>query len=156
VVFWYVEGQEAPVASRSYSTPSIQTLPVKFAAYNNSTAPAAYTFNCSAISVHDSTNASQQISDGTYPWRKASLAIRGIQGIYGLAVQDFKDSGRVALAISANAPTTALAGTAAGPDLHQVRALGSRAVQAQRHHSRVAGVEGDLTAGAVDRLCRRR
>lgn len=73
IVFWYVEGQEIPVASIAYRTPNVQALPLKFGAYNNSTAPAAYTFNVNAAAVCDSTAQNATLSDGAYPWRKATM-----------------------------------------------------------------------------------
>jgi hypothetical protein len=75
IVFWYVEGQELPVASSAYHAPNVQALPLKFGAYNNATAPAAYTFNVNAAAVCDSTAQNQTLSDGNYPWRKASMTV---------------------------------------------------------------------------------
>lgn len=77
VIFWYVEGQDAPVASISYRPPSTQTLGIKYSALNNSTAPVAYTFALSAVGVQDSTSQNQTLSDPTFPWRRAAVSSTG-------------------------------------------------------------------------------
>lgn len=84
IIFFYVEGQEAPVASVSYRPPSVQTLPIRYGAYNNATAPAAYTFTISAVGVQDSTSQNQTLSDATFPWRRAQVSAAG-----ALATRDF-------------------------------------------------------------------
>jgi hypothetical protein len=99
IIYWFVEGTEVPVAALSYVAPNVQTLPVRFASITNGVATSlANTFTAGGVAVCDSTAGSEQISDGTYPWRKAQVGVSGAQAVMG-----------------ANPPTQTFAVTAATP-----------------------------------------
>jgi len=77
-VFWYVDAEDVPVAVANYMTPNYQTLPLLFEEINNTTAPStAPVFTVGATALSDSTSSNAQISDGTYPWRKATVSSVG-------------------------------------------------------------------------------
>jgi hypothetical protein len=78
-VYWYTDSLEYPVASATRVTPSAQSMPVKFAAYNGAALTGSPSFNVVTANVSDSTGLSRQISDGTYPHRKAKINATGDQ-----------------------------------------------------------------------------
>lgn len=72
--FWYQDGIEIPVVSTTFSQISTYGLPIRFHVLNHSSGPASQpTSSLRAIGVADSARGSQAISDGTYPWRKATV-----------------------------------------------------------------------------------
>jgi hypothetical protein len=74
LIYWYLDNTEYPVAGRDRTTVSAQNMPVKLAAYNGTTAlTGSPSFNVVTVTVAETTGASNQISDGTYPWRKAQV-----------------------------------------------------------------------------------
>jgi hypothetical protein len=74
-VWWFVDSLETPVASRTISGQGtwIEGLPVKFGSYNNTTAPAGYTFAINSVSVGDTTAQNHTISDPNYQFRRVQV-----------------------------------------------------------------------------------
>jgi hypothetical protein len=79
-VYWYLDTMEYPVAQRQYATTAQQNMPLKFVAYNNSTALTAQpSFNIVTVTSAETAARTMQISDGTYPNRKAKVNATGDQ-----------------------------------------------------------------------------
>lgn len=82
VIYWFIEGQEVPVAVLSYLSPQVQTLPIRIASITNNAATSlAHTFQIGAMAVHDSTSSNRTISDATFPWRRGQVGINGGQSV---------------------------------------------------------------------------
>ena len=74
--YWYVDALTTPVATSSFQSPSVQTLPVKYLAVSGGSAT---TIQSPGIAVWDTGKNASQIADGTYPWRKATVTAAGHQ-----------------------------------------------------------------------------
>jgi hypothetical protein len=80
--FWYIEGQEVPVAYASYVTPSVQGQALRYsAATNPASTSTAITFQVGAAVVADSTAQNHTLSDATNPWRRAVVTPAGAQRV---------------------------------------------------------------------------
>jgi len=72
--FWYQDGIEIPVASTNFPLISAYSLPIRFHTLNHSSGPASQpTSSLRAVGMADSARSSVAISDGAYPWRKATV-----------------------------------------------------------------------------------
>lgn len=101
IVYWFIEGQDVPVAALSYATPNVQGLPLRFHSITNNAATSlAHTFQLGAFAINDSTAQNQTLSDGTYQFRKAQIGASGALSVKGGAV-----AGQT-LAVAANTPVT--------------------------------------------------
>lgn len=89
LAIFYIGSTEIPVASISYTTPTNQSLPVMFQRVNGGSVTGTPTTTISACGVHDTGRNNIQISDGTFPWRKAAINTSG-----AISVVDAKDTGR--------------------------------------------------------------
>lgn len=78
--FFYIDGIDgnSQVASANFISPNVQTLPVKFLSIAFSTPPSSSAIiNCNSLAVWDTGKNNTTLSDGTYPWRKASIDTSG-------------------------------------------------------------------------------
>jgi hypothetical protein len=101
VCYWFIEGTEVPVAVLTYAQPNAQSLPLRFASITNGAATSlAHTFQVAAVAVGDTTTQNHQVSDGTYPWRKAQVGKSG-----GLSVKGSSPAIQT-LAVTAATPVT--------------------------------------------------
>lgn len=87
-VFWYLGSQNVPVAYCRYLTPNVSTLPMRMAAI---TKPAvatvlSTTFNVASCIIGDTGAGNTTLSDGAYPWRKASVGKYGGLKISGATI----------------------------------------------------------------------
>lgn len=101
--YWYIDGLGGTnlVATSSFQSPQVQSLPITMLAVANTPAPLATgTINCSGCAVWDTTKGSVVIADGTYGWREASVGKSG-----GLAVRGGVITGQ-SLAVVAATPVT--------------------------------------------------
>jgi len=94
VVFYYVDNIEVPVAEFMFVLPSVQTLPIRFHILNGTSAltkaPILYAYG---VAMSDTAENSSAISDGTYPWRKASVEnINPSSSDYGLVTRNIPNS----------------------------------------------------------------
>lgn len=108
VVYWFIEGQDVPVAAASYLVPQTQGLPIRLCAYTNPAATStAYTYLVGAVSLSNSTANNFLVSDATYPFRKANVGAYG-----GVSVKGATTAAR--FQTFAAGATGAMAATAAG------------------------------------------
>ena len=68
--FWYVDSLITPVATSSFQSPTIQTLPVRFLSVSGGSSTV---INSPGVSVWDTGKNSHQLSDGQSPWRKVTI-----------------------------------------------------------------------------------
>ena len=109
VIYWFVEGVEVPVAVLAYASPNVQGLPLRFAAITNGSATSlAYTFQAGAVAVMDSTAQNHMISDGVYPWRKATVT----PGTPALAIANIANTSALTQVASSASSVTLLAANA--------------------------------------------
>jgi hypothetical protein len=75
--YWAIDNPDNLVASFSTgaSGPNVNALPAKMLIVSNS--GTAATILADAVSMGDTSGAATQISDGTYPWRQATVAATG-------------------------------------------------------------------------------
>ena len=74
LIVWYVDSIEVPVASTSYLCPNVLSLPLLIMLLNSSSAPASGgTSKTDTASSSSSGETNIAISDGTYPWRQATV-----------------------------------------------------------------------------------
>jgi hypothetical protein len=96
----YFEIDNIAVGSIAYPNPNTSNLPFLALAVNGaSTVSPAALYQSSFFGIGDSSTNNQFISDASFPWRKAAVTAVGRQGAFGVATQDLKDSGRVAVAL---------------------------------------------------------
>lgn len=77
-IFWYIDSLTTPVATSNFQGPQVQTLPILALAVAHSSAPAASrVISCTGVAVWDTGKNATQLSDGTYPWRKAVVTATG-------------------------------------------------------------------------------
>jgi hypothetical protein len=73
-VIFYIDDFAVPAGILYYTQPAVQALPLAMVAVNGSTPPTAgQVFNVNLAALVDWGKNSQQISDGTYPWRKMGV-----------------------------------------------------------------------------------
>jgi hypothetical protein len=73
-IYWYIDAISTPVATSNFQAPTVQTLPIKLAATASASAPAASRgISCTGLTVWDTGKNNTQLSDGTFPWRKATV-----------------------------------------------------------------------------------
>jgi hypothetical protein len=74
-IYWYVDSLLWPVAEANFQVPSVQALPVLLQTTNPASGVAAggYPLQVQGAVVADTAQNSTQLSDGTYPWRKANI-----------------------------------------------------------------------------------
>lgn len=76
LMYWCIDNADAVVAAMytGATGPNVNALPVKIIAVGGSTPPASNTqVQVNSIWVGDTSRNNQQISDGVYPWRKATI-----------------------------------------------------------------------------------
>jgi hypothetical protein len=74
-IFWFIDGLDTTnlVATANFTYTIVQTLPSLFVAVGGPTPPVSNTqIQCYGTAVWDTGKNNFQISDGTYPWRKAT------------------------------------------------------------------------------------
>jgi hypothetical protein len=78
-IYWFIDGLDTPVASVSFITPTTQTLPILLQTINPATSVAAggYPLLVQGTVVADTAGNHNQLADGTYPWRKATVSSAG-------------------------------------------------------------------------------
>ena len=78
-IYWYIDTiAGAPVATSSFQSPNVQTLPVNFTCVAGATPPVSSdVITCTGLAVWDTGKNNTQISDGTFPWRKAAVSAAG-------------------------------------------------------------------------------
>lgn len=79
-IYWYIDGLGAAqlAATSNFQGPQVQTLPLLALAVAHSSAPAASrVISCTGLAVWDTGKNSSTLSDGTYPWRKATVTATG-------------------------------------------------------------------------------
>lgn len=107
VIYWFVENTNVPVAVLTYAAPSVQTLPIRFAAITNGSATSLpYTFQAGAVTVADTGGQNQQVSDGTYPWRKATVTAGGALSTVANATRTQMAWGTVTAGLTAGTSAT--------------------------------------------------
>ena len=75
VVIFYFDSLEIPVAVCNYPEPAVSDLPIRLHLINPTYVPSdAPTFVVTGIALGDTSNGNHTISDGKFPWRKASVA----------------------------------------------------------------------------------
>jgi hypothetical protein len=88
LVFFYIDGNDVPVAIQKYSDatfvlPAVQSLPMRFHQINTATAPTTTpVFQVGSMAAADTAGSSIQLSDAALPFRKATIGAGG-----GLAVE---------------------------------------------------------------------
>lgn len=78
--YWYIDGITSAqlVATSNFQSSQVQTLPRLFLAVGNSTPPGGNTqIQCTGATAWDTGKNNIQISDGTFPWRKATISSTG-------------------------------------------------------------------------------
>jgi hypothetical protein len=80
VIFWYIDQFDLPIATLSFAQssfvlPAVLALPLRFHSINGaSLAPSGtMAFQVGSVAVNDSGAQSTLLSDGVYPWRKATI-----------------------------------------------------------------------------------
>ena len=71
--YWYIDGQDAPVATSSFQAPTVQTLPLLFLCIAGTSPGSSGTISVAGAGAHDTSKGSIAIGDGVYGWRKASV-----------------------------------------------------------------------------------
>jgi hypothetical protein len=93
--YWYIDSLDNPAATSSFGSPEVQVLPVHMASIAGAVAPASSgVLTVHGLAVWDTGKNNFGISDGTFPWRKAGVTVKGTQGTNALAVQRLHDAGR--------------------------------------------------------------
>ncbi len=79
-MYWTIDGQDATVASIVTGTlgPNVNTLPLKFTTIAGASNPASSAvLAINQVFLADTTKREVQLSDGTFPWRKATVDANG-------------------------------------------------------------------------------
>jgi hypothetical protein len=78
LIVWYLDGIEVPVASASFKSPNVTSLPFRVHVMNPVAAPGSAPVSVtSAIGVGDTSCTNHTLSDGVAPWRKATVDSTG-------------------------------------------------------------------------------
>lgn len=105
--YWYIDSLNTPVATSNFQAPQVQTLPMAMVAVGGATPPGSNTqIQSSGLAVWDTGKNSVQMSDGTFPWRKATITAGG-----GLQSGSQYPAGAVAITGSGTGSTAAVTGT---------------------------------------------
>jgi len=99
LIYWYLDTLEVPVSGANFPSMGQQALPIRLHCINHTTPPAsAPTFNLIGVAVSETSHSGVQLSDGTFPWRKATVDTAGrLQAGVSSAV-----SGQTSVAASAS------------------------------------------------------
>jgi hypothetical protein len=76
IAFWYKDTFDIPLAFTQLGT-AAQTLPLRIASLNSASVTGTPTFVVAGAGMFDQSRAAQGLSDGTYPWRKATVDASG-------------------------------------------------------------------------------
>lgn len=110
---WYLDTAAVPVAS-NYAlgiAPDLTVLPIRYASLNaGSSTVGTPAMTVYGSSILDTNRVSNQLSDGTYPWRKATIDVNGDLATYN---PDVLVTGQSAQTATVNNILTATSGTAA-------------------------------------------
>lgn len=117
-VFWYIDSLSVPVAVSNFQSPQVQTLPIRYVAVSGGSAT---TIGSAGLAAWDTGKNNTQLSDGTFPWRKAAISATGAISV------DTELPAAAALADAAAVPTTPIVGAADlafnGATLDRVRTI---------------------------------
>lgn len=95
--YFFVDTLGTEVASSSFQSPAQQTLPIRFLSISGGSSTQILS---PGIAAWDTGKNSAQISDGTYPWRKAGVSASGGLRVDGSAVtQPVSVAGTVPVAV---------------------------------------------------------
>lgn len=86
--YWYIDGITSAnlVATSNFQSSQVQTLPRLFLAVGGTTPPASNTqIQCTGATAWDTGKNNVEISDGTFPWRKATIDGIGNQQVKQVA-----------------------------------------------------------------------
>lgn len=75
--YFFIDTLDNVVATTSFQSPAVQTLPVTLLAVAGTTPGASGVISCTGLAVWDTGQNSHQISDGTFPFRKAVVSSTG-------------------------------------------------------------------------------
>lgn len=132
VIYWYLGQFNFPIASLNFSqtnfvVPAVLTLPLHFHTINgaSSTPSGTMVYQIGAVGVSDTGGQSTQLSDGQFPWRKATVNAAG-----ALRVQQPRDTGRVNLVYSVTTFASGLTGAEKSITLNCSADLGTRTAAA--------------------------
>jgi hypothetical protein len=81
--YFFVDTLGTEVASSSFQSPTVQTLPIRFLSISGGSATSILS---PGIAAWDTGKNNTQISDGTYPWRKVTVSAAGGLKVDGSAV----------------------------------------------------------------------
>lgn len=82
--YWYIDGITSAqlVATSNFQSSQVQTLPRLFLTIGNSSPPVSnITLTCTGATTWDTGKNNFQLSDGTFPWRKALIDALGNQNV---------------------------------------------------------------------------
>lgn len=89
--YWYIDGITSAqlVATSNFQAPQVQTLPKLFLAVGGSTPPGSNSqIMCNGATAWDTGKNANQLADGTFPWRKATINSSGALGIVNSELAD--------------------------------------------------------------------
>lgn len=72
-VTWYIDGLDVPVATQTFPNIQVQELPVLIVRQNAASFTGTPVFVNIATAVGDTSRMGDQLVDGTFPWRKATI-----------------------------------------------------------------------------------
>lgn len=72
--FWYVDSLTTPAATSSFNTPAVQSLPLRFLAISGGASTQIFS---PGVAGWDTGKNATQLSDGLFPWRKATISAAG-------------------------------------------------------------------------------
>ena len=150
IIIWYVDAFSLPVATSTFLTPANSTLPIR-AHVINPTTTVGYTpvFTFGGIGMGDDGQNSKTLSDGLYPWRKATISATGALKVDNSAVTQpisgsVSISGTPAVTISGTPTVTAtISGTPS------VSISGTPAVTATDNLTQIGGSSVATAASGV-------
>jgi len=149
IAYWYIDGLGSSqlVASSSFQSPQVQTLPVRLMAIAGASAPlSSGVLTCAGIAAWDTAKNATQISDGTLPWRKLAVTAAGAINILGTATVNL---GSIAT-VSVGFPTVNVGSSATLNVGNTVNVLGTATVNLGSigtiNVGNTHGVTGNVTA----------
>ena len=84
--WWFVDDVNVYVATATFLNTAIQDLPLQVSSVSGATLTNAPSLILTAIGASDLNRQATQISDGIFPWRKATVSAAGAQKVDGSAV----------------------------------------------------------------------
>jgi hypothetical protein len=75
--YWFIDNTNVYVAQASLIQPYVQTLPLSIINVNSSSSPNADIFQFSAVDLADTAHNNGTLSDGLYPWKRATVSSIG-------------------------------------------------------------------------------